>query len=98
MRDSEILRDAWKRSTTPDGDDDWILSDGTRVVRTDRGVFEEGRVYWLRIYGTPSPWYARNVAERFGRITESDEADDGARTFAVVIPAAVKSGGEEAEE
>jgi hypothetical protein len=82
VRDSEILAGAWSKT---------LLADGVRVVRIDRGVFEEGRVLWLRIYGAPSSWYARNVAERFGTITESDEAEDGARSFSVVRPAAVES-------
>ena len=92
MRDEEILRGAWSRTLFGDGDEEMILSDGVRVLRTDRGTFPEdgGRVYYLRIYGAPSAWYARNVAERFGTITESDEAEDGARTFAVVRPAIVE--------
>ena len=91
MRLEEIYRGAWSRRKIDDEIEEVVLSDGTRVVWTDRGVFPEdgGRVLWLRIYGTPSPWYARNVAERFGRITESDEAEDGARSFSVVRPASV---------
>lgn len=91
MRDEEILRSAWSKRLLEDGSVELVLSDGVRVVRTDRGVFDEGRVLWLRIYGAPSPWYARNVAERFGTITESDEADDGARSFSVLRPAELPS-------
>lgn len=61
-----------------------ILDDGLRVRIQDRGVFEEGRVEWIRIYGSPSPHYARRVAERFGRVTEADEAEDGSRSFSIV--------------
>jgi hypothetical protein len=91
VRDSEILRGAWSKTVLEDGSVELVLSDGIRVVRTDRGVFEDGRVLWILVYGAPSSWYARNVAERFGRITESDEAEDGARSFAVVRPAEVES-------
>lgn len=71
--------------------DDWremILGDGVRVRGLDRGVFEEdgGRVLWLRIYGSPSPYYARKIAERIGRVLEADQAEDGSESFSVVLP------------
>lgn len=90
MRIREIVRDAWWRRRLDASTEETLLSDGVRVVWTDRGVYEDGRVLWLRIYGSPSPWYARNVAERFGRITESDEAEDGSRSFSVLRPASVE--------
>jgi hypothetical protein len=65
--------------------DEWILGDGLRIRVLHRGVFDEGRVFYLRIYGAPSRHYARTVALKFGKILESDEAEDGAQSFAVAM-------------
>jgi hypothetical protein len=70
---------------TEDGWREMILGDGVRVRGLDRGVFDEGRVLWILVYGAPSPRYARSIAERIGRVTEADQAEDGAASFSVVL-------------
>ena len=80
----DVRRGAWSITRTGFDSTEVVLDDGTRVALQDRGTFEEGPVVWIRVYGAPSPFYARRVAERFGRIQEADVADDGAPSFSVV--------------
>jgi hypothetical protein len=82
----EVSRTAWSLTRTGFDSAEIVLEDGTRVALLDRGVFPDdgGRVVWIRVYGAPSPRYARNVAERFGRVTEADVSEDGAASFSVV--------------
>jgi hypothetical protein len=48
----------------------------------ERGTYNEGRVLWLRIDAPRDE--ARDIAETYGRVTESDVADDGRQSFSVI--------------